>query len=168
MVTESLPCLATEHQRGNEGNVTAVLRPRAMRTVPRLAAAAIAFGTAAVLVLGPSIQAASAVSNSDAYASRSGCGGNMPAQAWWSTSVANCSHWGRPGAKITYSWHSLKGDQYNAVQVRGFDSQGRSTWYGCGWASTGKCTVSWGNYIATPQARAMNKVHADHIYYSVS
>ncbi|WP_026411029.1 hypothetical protein [Actinomadura oligospora] len=130
----------------------------------RLSAKAIAFGAAAVFVTVPS---ASAASDADAFAVLSGCGGNMPAQAWWSTGQANCSHWGTPGARVTYSWHSLKGDGYNAVQVRGFDGKGRSTWYGCGWAASGKCTVSWGNYIATPKARAMNKVHADHIYFSV-
>ncbi|MEV5575516.1 hypothetical protein AB0L06_36220 [Spirillospora sp. NPDC052269] len=134
----------------------------------RLSATAIVFGAATVFVADPSASAASADSNAEAHAALSGCGGNMPAQAWWSTGQANCSHWGRPGAVVTYSWHSLKGDGYNAVQVRGFDGKGRSTWYGCGWAASGKCTVSWGDYIATPKARAMNKVHADHIYFTVN
>ncbi|RFU39717.1 hypothetical protein DZF91_20860 [Actinomadura logoneensis] len=125
-----------------------------------------ALGTAIVPVTNPPAATAHAANGTSTRSS--GCGGNMPAMPWWSTGQANCSHWGRPGAKITYSWHSLKNDGYNAVQVRGFDAKGRSRWYGCGWAGSGKCTVPWGNYIATPKARAMNKVHTDHIYYSVS
>ncbi|HEX6467663.1 MAG TPA: hypothetical protein VF069_01105 [Streptosporangiaceae bacterium] len=133
----------------------------------RLAAAAFACGSAALLAAHPYVPAASAASTTGAHGALARCGGNMPALPWWSTGVANCSYWGRPGARISYSWHSAKGDPYNAVQVYGFDAHGKGRWYGCGWAASGRCSVPWGNYIATPRARAMNRVHADHIYYSV-
>jgi hypothetical protein len=129
--------------------------------------------SAAALVLGPAtvpalIPAASAASDPAAPVSAGGCGGNMPAVPWWSTGVANCSWWGRPGARVTYSWRGAKGDGFNAVQVYGIDERGSSRWYGCGWGASGRCTVPWGNHIAVPKARAMNRVHLDHIYYRVS
>lgn len=85
-----------------------------------------------------------------------GCGGNVLATPGkWTYANSSCSVIGYPGATVTYRWQITGGNDKAGLQAYGFDAQGHGRWYGCGWGG-GVCTVSWGNYAATPKVRAWN------------
>lgn len=99
-------------------------------------------------------------------AAATGCGGHLvAAPAKWTYANSSCGVIGYPGARVTYRWTITGGNSNAGLQVYGFDAHGHGQWYGCGWGG-GVCTVSWGNYAATPKVRAWNATGFSAILFS--
>ncbi|MGC5344744.1 hypothetical protein ACPXCE_20915 [Streptomyces sp. DT24] len=71
--------------------------------------------------------------------------GSLPGK--WSTINDGCAHFGAKGMKMVYGWKVSKGSSI-CVKVKGFNAQGKKTWYGAGCGKNGQITVPWGNVAA--------------------
>lgn len=141
-----------------------------MNVSKRLAMGAAATAIVSAIMGSPAASAAghtrapSNVAHPAAAASR--CGGNLPANPHkWSTSKGNCSVFGYPGFQLGVRWN-VYGNQWAALQVKGFDARGQQRWYKCG-SGGGYCKVPWGNLAATPEVRSWNPTGFSHIYWSL-
>lgn len=91
------------------------------------------------------------------------CGGNMVVTAVkYSPSKSNCNVAGHKGFKLGIKFTST--DSYSAVQLKGYDKNGKAYWKKCG-AGNGKCTVNWGNMLGKPEVRGWNAVRPATVYW---
>lgn len=61
---------------------------------------------------------------------------------------------GHPGYRASYRWGTSWFSSSSAlVNVRGFNTAGRATWYGAGMGASGGATVNWGNVLAEKMVR---------------
>jgi hypothetical protein len=95
-----------------------------------------------------------------------GCGGNLPATPRkWTYGNSSCGVIGYPGSRVTYRWWITGGRSDAVLQAYAFDARGHAQWVSCGWGGGG-CTVSWGNYVATPKVRAWNANGVSYIRFT--
>lgn len=76
----------------------------------------------------------------------------------WGPVSKGCYVLGKPGVKAGYNWKvnsfPIWGSPIACVQVRGYNSSMKSTWYGAGCGDSGSRSAPWGNVASSKAVRA--------------
>lgn len=124
-----------------------ISRKTATGAVSLLAFAAIGMGA------GPASASQTATAQAPAPMAGAPCygwknAGSVPLR--WSTVSDGCAHFGAAGMKMKYAWKVYRGGSI-CVKVKGFNAQGRKTWYNAGCGKTGSISAPWGNNADTKE-----------------
>jgi len=115
-------------------------------------------GTPIVYPDGTLVPGQSATMQAKAAAS---CGGRVVALgngAWSPSSVSNCSVFGSPGWKVTYSWSRAFGVYTTGcVRAKAYNASGTSYWVSAGCGTSSYVNAPWGNILGVPAVQAFSQ-----------